>query len=324
VWGLGYRFMRDEVANSPSLAFDPPNLDRSLYSGFVQDEVAITSDLDITLGTKVEHNDYTGVEVEPSARLSLGLGDTRALWAAVSRAVRMPSRVDRHERLPTPGLSPLVENLLVAGDDFVSETVIAYEVGYRASIGASVVASVSGFYNQYDDLRSTSLSPPDPVTMLPFPLFFANNLEATTWGGELLADVALLPSWHLRSGYTLLNEDVRVKEGQFDFNAALNETADPKHLFMVGSSVDLPQSVEVDVRFRWIGSFDYNQSGVAETVPDYLEADARVAWRPAEIVEIAVVGQNLLKDRHLEYVISGPNPREEISRAIYATVAIRW
>jgi iron complex outermembrane receptor protein len=324
VWGLGYRFTHNEVATAPSLAFEPPVLDRSLYSGFVQDEMAIGNDVALTLGTKVEHNDYTGVEVEPNVRLSLSLSATQALWVAVSRAVRMPSRVDRHERLPTPGLSPLVDNLLLANDGFVSETVVAYEIGYRARLGSSVAASVSTFHNRYDDLRSTSLSPPDPVTTLPFPLFFANDLEATTYGGEVVADVLLMPSWHLRGGYTLLHADVRVEDGGMDFNNALNETADPRHQLFLHSSMDLPESVDVDVRFRWIGSFEYSNSGVAERVPDYLEGDARVAWRPTPWVEVAVAGRNLLHDHHLEYVISSPNPRGEISRAVHGTVAIRW
>jgi hypothetical protein len=59
-------------------------------------------------------------------------------------------------------------------------------------------------------------------------------------------------------------------------------------------------------------------------VPSYWEAEARLAWRPTAWSELAVEGQNLLHDRHLEYVISSPNPRQEIRRALRGRVTIRW
>src|SRR5690606_26783490 len=118
VWGLGFRHTHNDVTNSPALAFIPEELDRALYSVFIQDKLSITDDLAFTIGTKVEHNDYTGFEFEPSLRLQYELKHSQMLWAAVSRAVRMPSRIDRHVRLPTPNLAPFVENLLIGGEDF--------------------------------------------------------------------------------------------------------------------------------------------------------------------------------------------------------------
>src|SRR5207253_7546704 len=62
VWGLGYRFTHDVVGNAPALAFFPPVLDRNLFSAFIQDEVKVLENVHFTLGTKIEHNDYTGWE----------------------------------------------------------------------------------------------------------------------------------------------------------------------------------------------------------------------------------------------------------------------
>ncbi len=236
----------------------------------------------------------------------------------------MPSRVDRHERLPTPGLSPLVDNLIVGNDTFVSETLTAYELGFRAQLGQSVAGSVSTFYNRYDDLRSTSTSPPDPVTQLPFPFWFSNNLEATTYGAEVFADVVLLEPWSVRLGYSYLHEDVDVKEGQQDFNNALNETADPAHQWHHTTAMNLGDQFELDVALRRIGSFTYSASGQPEEVPSYVEADARLGWHPTAWLELSVTGQNLLHEQHLEYVVSSPNPREEIRRAVRGRVSIRW
>jgi iron complex outermembrane receptor protein len=248
IWGLGYRFTHDVVKSAPALGFSPERLDQDLFSGFVQDEIKLLEPLSLTLGTKIEHNDYTGFEYEPGARLAWRPTDRQTFWGAVSRAVRAPSRVDRDIRLPTPAFSPVADNLLIGGDDFESETVIAYELGYRVQLGSKFFGSISTFYNEYDDVRSTSASPPPAAFGLP--LFYENNLEGHTYGLELSANYQLLDWWRLRAGYTHLRENLRVKSGEFDFNNALNETADPKHQFSVRSSMNLPHNIEFDAGLR--------------------------------------------------------------------------
>jgi iron complex outermembrane recepter protein len=169
----------------------------------------------------------------------------QTLWGAISRAVRTPSRIDRE--ISNPGPASLI--VLLRGDAaFDSETLIAYELGYRAQLGPAFSAAVSTFYNDYDNLRSTSLSPPDPIFGLPFPLFFENNLEGETHGFELSATFQALERWRVHRGYRLLEEDIRVKPGQFDFNNALNETSDPEQQLSVRSSLDLGSNVELDAR----------------------------------------------------------------------------
>lgn len=324
VWGFGYRRTHDEVNNAPALAFVPEELDRNLYNFFVQDEILLTKKLAFTIGTKVEHNDYTGFEIEPSTRLQFNITDKQTLWSAVSRAVRIPSRIDAHVRLPTPGLEFIgVENLLVGNKKFESETVIAYELGYRVQFGSKVSSSLSTFYNVYHDIRSTSLSPPNPFD-LPFPLYYENNLEGETYGFELSVTYQVLGWWRLRSGYNLLKEDIRVKSGKTDFNNALNETADPENRFSLNSSMNLFKNFELDAQFRFVDSFVYSNSGVANTVDDYSELQVRLAWHSTKNLEISITGQNLLHDQHKEYVISSPNPRAEIERSVYGKIVWRF
>ncbi len=84
LWGLGYRLTTDACGNSFTISLKPSSRRQQLFSGFVQDEITLVQDrLRLTLGTKLEHNDYTGVEVQPSGRL---------LWAPHSEA----RRVGRH------------------------------------------------------------------------------------------------------------------------------------------------------------------------------------------------------------------------------------
>lgn len=322
VWGFGYRFTHEVVKNAPALAFLPATLNHHLFSGFAQDEITFIKELSLSLGTKVEHNGYTGFEFEPSARLAWTPTGRQTLWAAISRAIRAPSRVDRDIRLPTPALAPIVNNLLIGGAKFKSETVIAYELGYRAQLGSKVSGSISTFYNVYNNVRSTSLSPPPAI--LGLPLFYENNLEGQTHGIELSVNYQALKWWRLHGGYNLLKEDIHVKLGRRDFNNALNETADPENQFSIRSSMDLPQAIELDAGLRWVGSFRFNASGAPATVAAYAELDVRLGWHPSRNLEFSIVGQNLLHDRHLEYVISNPNPRQEIVRSAYGKVTWRF
>lgn len=313
VWGLGYRFTHDVVGNSRPLGFFPATLDHSLVDGFVQDEIAVLHNVYFTLGTKLEHNDYTGFEVEPTARLRWSFAPSQTVWAAVSRAVRTPSRIDRDLKEPSE-----LPTILAGSADFESETLIAYEMGYRTELGSKVSASFSAFYNDYSDLRSLSFT---PATIIP--LFFANNLEGETHGVELSATYQATSWWRLTAGLDLLKERLHVKPGEIDINKALNETADPERQFSLRSSLDLPQHVELDAGFRWVDTLYNNNSGVVGTVPSYADMDVRLGWNATTRLGLSLVGQNLLHDHHPEFGIPGPT-REEILRTVYGKVTWRF
>jgi iron complex outermembrane receptor protein len=313
VWGLGYRYTHDLVSNAPGIGFLPTLLDQRLYSVFGQDEIALKSDLSFILGTKLEHNDYTGWELEPNARLRWTLIEGQALWGAVSRAVRTPSRVDRDVfEAPPPRFL-----LLEGGSEFASEKLIAYELGYRGQLTRRLSSSISTFYNLYSDLRSTSFT---PATVLPF--YFANNLEGRTYGMEFSADYRVLDNWSLHAGYTLLREHLWVKPGQADINDAHNETADPEHQFSLRSSLDLPRQVQLDTTLRWVDTLLINNGPTTGMVPSYAELDARLAWHATHQLDLSVAGQNLLHDRHPEYGFPDSS-RVEIARSVYAKVTWR-
>jgi iron complex outermembrane receptor protein len=177
---------------------------------------------------------------------------------------------------------------------------------------------VALFYNRYDDLRSTSIT---PITVLPF--FFANNLEGETHGLELSLDYGLAAWWHVHGSFNLLKEHLRIKAGAADLNSARNETADPGQQFALRSSMDLPRGWLLDAAFRWVDTLPINNGGAAATVPSYAELDVRLAWRPVPAVELSVVGQNLLHDQHPEYGAPGP-ARLEIARAIHGKISWRF
>lgn len=315
VWGLGYRYTHDRVDSAPSTGLDPEHLDQDLYSAFIQDEIKLHEKLSLTLGTKVEHTEYTGWEVEPSARLQWNVATNQMLWAAVSRAVRTPSRLDRDLRTPTNFPLPFPQDILKGSDDFVSENVVAYELGYRAQLGPKFSTSISTFYNEYDDVRSFSRT---PGGLLGLPFFFANNLKGETYGLELGVNYQVLDWWRLHLGYNLLEENIRIKPGKADINNGLNETADPRHQATIRSSMNLPNNLELDAQLRWVDTLHNNQS----IVSSYTELNVRLGWRPTNKLELSIVGQNLLHDQHAEYGFN--SAAREIERSVYGKVQWRF
>jgi iron complex outermembrane receptor protein len=320
VWGLGYRYTHDVVSNAPSLSFFPPVLNQSLYSGFIQDEIQLRRDLFFTAGTKLEHNDYTGFEFEPSVRLHWNFTQSQILWSAVSRAVRTPSRIDHDlaEPAPTTGLE-----ILAGSPNFKSETLIAYEVGYRGQWSRQLSTSVSTFYNSYGDVRSTAPSPDPTIPGLPFPLIFQNDLEGHTYGMELSANYQLLEGWRLHAGYTLLQEKLNVKPGGVDFNQTHNETADPQQQVALRSELALGPRVDLNTALRWVDSFLINNANNVATVPSYTELNARLGWRPTARLELSISGENLLHAHHVEYGFPSPS-RVEIERSVFGRIQCRF
>ncbi|MDB6031273.1 MAG: TonB-dependent receptor plug [Verrucomicrobiales bacterium] len=313
VWGGEYRFTHDVIKQSPLLAFLPGTLDQNLFSAFLQDEIKLHEKLSLTLGTKIEHNDYTGLEYEPNVRLQWKPTEKQMVWGAVSRAVRTPSRYDRDLFDP----NPIYGSLLVGNSTFKSETVIAYELGYRAQLVAKVSASLSAFYNDYSDLRSLNLGSGGAL-----PFTFQNNLEAQTYGFELSSDYQVLERWRLHAGYDLLLEHIHVGPGG-DFANGLGETADPKHQIFLRSSIDLPGRWEFDSLFRWVATVHNNNASTPGIIPSYPELNLRLGWHATKNIEVSVVGQNLLHDRHPESGFAGPT-QEQIVRSVYAKLAFRW
>ncbi len=329
IWGLEYRATHEVDQDLNIIRFLPPVLNQNLYSGFVQDEIRLEQQVFLTVGSKLEHNDFTGYEVEPNVRLQWDLEPTQLLWAAVSRAVQTPSRYDRDLEVPTglvnaPSPFEFPSAYLAGSSDFVSETLIAYEIGYRAALGPRLTGSLSTFYNDYNDLRSTSATPTTFFYPYPYPIYFQNNLEGETHGLELALSYQALDWWRLHGGYDLLMEDIHVKPGEVDTTDATNETADPKHQFSLRSSMDLPFRLTLDADLRWVDAFDINDGPtngpLVGIVPSYFELGTRLAWHATDRLELSIVGQNLLHPYHIEYGYPSAS-REEIARSVFCEIS---
>src|SRR5881409_2436043 len=294
VWGLGYRLMNDRVVNTASLAFLPAHVARQWFTGFVQDEIALVPErLHAALGTKIEHNDYTGFEIQPSGRVSWTVSPSGTLWAAVSRALRTPSRIDRE--LFAPAKPPY---FLAGGPDFHSEEELAYELGYRYQHG-TLGLSVATFYSRYHGLRSVEqVNPPAPV-----PLVIANRQDGESYGAEVTAEYWLTNRWRMHAGYTELRVHIWRNPGSTDASGGATESHIPDRQFFLLSSVDLPAHLGLSAWFRAID--DINN----QLVPAYAELNATLTWQPTSHLDLSLVGQNLLHGQHREFGAPPASPK---------------
>jgi iron complex outermembrane receptor protein len=298
IWGGGFRLMRDQVENGLFI-LDPAHRTLQLYSGFVQDQITVVPDrLKFTVGTKVEHNSFSGFEVQPSARVAWTPDRRQTVWGAVSRAVRSPSRADTDFRFPLANLS--------GTPDFKSEKVIAYELGYRALPTERLSLSLAGFVNDYDDLRTMNLLNP------PTGFVYANDMEGRTWGLEFAANFQPAAWWRLRAGYIHLNEDLTVTS-QRAVTVPTDEANDPADQILVHSILDLPSHWQLDVVGRYVSELP----AATPNVDNYFTFDARLAWQYRQL-ELAVIGHNLAEKEHGEF------GTQTIPRSVYGKVALRW
>jgi iron complex outermembrane receptor protein len=299
VWGGGYRFSRDEVTNSAALAFLPPRRDLTLANVFAQDSVALNDRLQLTLGAKFEHNNYTGVEFQPNARLAWKLRDNALLWSAVSRSVRTPARIDREFFIPAQ--APF---LIAGGPDFVSEKLTTYEVGYRVQPASYASFSMSVFYNDYKDLRSV-----EPVAGSGAPFVLANKMLGSSYGVEMWGSYRVSDTWRLSAGYNYLKQDLRLAPDSRDAFGVAAAGNDPRYQLSLRSSMNLTPALMFDATLRKVASLP-NPS-----VPGYTQLDMRLGWQVRKGLEISLSGFDLLGHRHPEF--GPPLTRSELGRRIY-------
>lgn len=297
VWGGGYRHSRDVVTNSAALAFLPASRTLTLANVFVQDSVALNEQLKLTVGAKLERNNYSGFEIQPNVRLAWKPGEQVLLWSAVSRAVRTPSRLDRD--FFVPGSAPFA---IAGGPDFKSEKLTAYEIGYRAQPSAKTSFSVSTFYNVYDELRS--IEPAGGALVL------GNMMEGDTHGVETWGSYGISDWWELKAGYAYLRKNLRFKPGSGDTTGVQAAGNDPRHRFSIRSTMNLGHRAGLDFALRSVGHLPN------PAVPGHVVLDGHFAWKIVKGTELSLSVFNLLDKRHPEF---GPAAtRSDIGRIFYA------
>lgn len=340
-YGLSYRRYWDETRGPKWFRFEPPAVTQELLGVFVQDQITVVPErVTLTLGAKSERNDYTGWENQPGARIAWTPTDHQTFWGAVSRSVRIPSRLDRDSQL-TGGSVPVdpttvIVSRFIPSPDYESEKLVAYEGGWRARSGGTVFLGIDGFFNRYDDIQSFDiptilLESDGPLTRFVLPIVFHNGIRGRTYGGEANIVWRPAPWWRLEGVYSYLRINLEYKGApSFDSRGEIpnpndgnvsvfnKESQVPRHQVVLRSSMDLPRGFALDPTARYVSGLPRGSDRLP--IPAYWTADLRAAWTSTGGLELAVVGQNLLQARHDESAESS----NEIERGVYGKATWRW
>lgn len=316
VWGLGYRNISDEFNNTYMVSILPDQETSELFSAFIQDEIKLIDDeLRVTLGSKLEHNDYTGFEIQPSARLLWSPTKENKLWTSVSRAIRTPSRVEDTAHLVVEPLPfPPYPKLSVNGNsNLESEELIAYEAGYRYSQGNFFAVDVALFYNDYKELVTHENSDPTSIR-------FVNGMKGNSYGLEISSQWRPSPWLMAELNYSYL--DLRMSSLDI-LSEKVVENSTPEHQVSLRSSIDLSETIRLNIWGRYIDTVKI-ASQVAYSagieIDNYVALDLNIIWRPMRNLEFMLAGQNLLESNHMEFINEYFVPPTEVGQSVYAKV----
>jgi iron complex outermembrane receptor protein len=314
IWGGGYRHGRQDTNthyDSPSplpQAFVPARLSLAWGNLFVQDEIALNANLNLTLGIKAEYNIFTHMEYLPNARLAWRAGNDATLWAAASRAVRAPAVIDRDFYLYLVQAHGPLFPVISGGPGFQSEVAHVYEIGYRTSPAAGITFSVTGFYSLYDKLRSGE---PPPNAMV------QNLMYGTTDGIEAWGSWQIAPRWRLSAGLLGMHEDLKIRPGSTDPTGPSALGNDPKLQWQVRSSHTISDTLEFDVAARHVGQLPN------PVVPAYTAVDMRLGWRINRNADLSLSGQNLFDRHHVEFTGNLLSSASLVERAVFLKLQLR-
>ncbi len=283
VWGANMRISRDRVANSAEFAFLPADLTQRWTSLFAQDEMRLRDDLRLTVGARIERNDYTGNEFLPSARLAWKLDDHHLLWGALSRTVRAPSRLDRD------------------ASQAVSEVARVAELGVRGQAGHALSYAATLFHNNYDHLRTQEIAPSFTFVL------FDSKMRGKSTGMEVWGSYQASKAWRLSAGMSALHERFTLLPGSNDSASVATSGKDPAYSAQLRSSLALANKVDLDIGVRRVAALG------SPDVPAYTAVDMRLGWQWQPNLNLSLALHNL-NGSHAEY---GPiATRSEVPRSI--------
>lgn len=299
IWGAGQRFIVDSFEDSIPIQLNPQNRLNYIASGFIQDSIQLLpKTLKLTIGSKLELNNYSGVEVQPSARVLWTPEKNHSFWGAVSRAIRNPNRAEDSIRINSrfSGANMIA---LIGSDLVEAEEVVAFEIGYRTQARKNIFFDVTLFYNFYDNLQTrergaafVETTPAPTHAVIPF--IENNEGSGKTYGVEVFSKWNVSEDWELSGGFTYFKMDLdQVATSSFVFENA--EGNDPEYQWNIRSHLTLPYNLEFDTTLYYVDSLDNID------VPSYTRLDLRVGWRPMKSLELSISGQNLLEKEHDEF-----------------------
>ena len=324
VWGLGFRDSFLSTSGNSYVAFSPSERNVPLFSAFAQNQWTIVPDrVALIAGSKFEHNDFTGIEIQPSVRLLWTPNDRHTLWAATSRAVRAPAMLETN-LLAHTGTLPGPEGIPIAlesigNPSLRSENELSYEFGYRLQAKRRFSMDLAAYHNVYTHLKTYEPGAPffeaGPQPHLTVRTQYANLMRGETHGVEVASNWNITERWRLIPSYSWLQLHTRLDGGSADTaSRGIVEGHSPHHQFQFRSNLDLSRKLQFDAAANYMGALP------TLAIPAYTRLDARLGYRPRREFEISLSGQNLQGGRHSEFLSIGPYYKATIGRSVIVTL----
>lgn len=337
LFGFGYRYIRSDTAGKETIPglysyfMDPKVREDNLYSAFLQGRFLFASKRgEVTLGSKLEHNDYTGFEWQPSVRILWNISSEHALWAAFSRAVRIPSRLGTDAVINVGISAPPIDGFqkyfrLMGNDNLGSEKVYSYETGYRGRLSKELFVDLSLFYNMYEDIVAVipagvpfqEVSVYGSRLVMPVQSMAIRNEE--TFGAELSCNMAITGWWRLTAGYTWFHLNVLEVGNSTEGRKGFQEDENAEHIFSLASYMDLPGNLEVNFFLYSISALDKLDIGSRTRL------DCNLGWYPTDTIAISAGVKNVFDDASQEFpnIIDGVRATE-IPRTVYTKLTLTF
>ncbi len=314
--GAGYRQSVDELKEEWSvLSTVRPKVVQDQWSLYAQDEIHLAQDrVRFIAGAKLEDHEFSGLAFQPTLRALWVVTDAQTVWLAGSRAVRTPSRFELSARTQLSGFTPdgMLLTYQVFGDENLkAEDLHAYELGWRWRPVQTISVDLALYRNEYEHLVvSEPLSPVvefQPTPRLLLPSEFVNLGETFSEGAELSLEwiatnwmrMEAQGTWQTRSG-----------------DMGTNPPVDPKRIFTLQASLDLPLDTELDL--------DWHSVSDLPGIDGYDLLNTRLAWWPTTGIELSVSVDNVFDDEHVEFFDDiALRPGATLGRSYFARFTVR-
>ena len=320
VWGVGYRNSQDR-AGGPGLELIRDSNVASIASAFVQDEIEVARRFRVTIGTKLQYDSVTQLQLQPTLRLLFKASNRQTIWAAATSAVRTPSQIDLYGSTNVgafPFRPEFAGLVVVTGDpELKPERVESYEAGYRWQASPNIAFDATAFHNRMRDLVGLETKLPflDSSQRMIIPLQVQNGVNGQANGAEFFLTDAVAPNWSVALGYSLYQMSLIDDAGLLAI-AESTKVSTPRHQLQLRSFIQLPRQFELYSSAYYVGR-------IGSDVPSYLRLDAQLSWRPSKRWDLSIAGQNLLNGSHTEFVpISGA--ATPVQRAVNGRVTWRF
>ncbi len=307
-WGLNYQFQAYDFGGD-LLRISRKN--SNLFGLFIHDEITLVPETwSLIIGSKFEHNRFSGFEVQPNIRTLWTPHPNHSFWAAISRAVRIPSPRDEDATLnifSTGGVAPII--FREVDGETEAENLTAYEFGYKFRKNSKLFFEFSGFWFDYTDL--VDFVTPDGLNFRN-----ANALDGFVYGFEVVIQWQILSNWRISGNYSLALTELKVTDSNV-IATAFNAEGEPKNRIVLNSFLNITKHIQFDISYYYVSRYK------AANIPEFHRLDLRLGWRPCEKLDISLVAQNLTDASHQEFQ-GGFEAASETQRGFFAKVIMRF